>query len=128
MFTAFVLTVRTKVFNQLETKFYTQTKIEENIGQLNKISESCNSYISEILSLIESGDNAWVKQPSVRSYYVQNPSESDVNERRKLTEQLFNQIPSLSGIRIVDKNGNFVVSNTFFTDKDVVINIDWKLK
>lgn len=31
-------------------------------------------------------------------------------------------------ITIVDKNGNFVVSNTFFTDKDVVINIDWKLK
>ena len=108
LFAVFVLSLNSRLFKTLETRFYAQSKIEENTGQLDKISESCDSYISEILSLVEKGDNAWTKNASVRSYYVQNPSESDVNTRRKLTETLFSDIPALSGIRIVDKNGRNV--------------------
>ncbi len=108
LFAVFVLSLNSRLFKMLETRFYAQSKIEENTGQLDKISESCDSYISEILSLVEKGDNAWTKNASVRSYYVQNPSESDVNTRRKLTETLFSDIPALSGIRIVDKNGRNV--------------------
>ncbi len=108
LFAVFVLSLNSRLFKTLETRFYAQSKIEENTGQLDKISESCDLYISEILSLVEKGDNAWTKNASVRSYYVQNPSESDVNTRRKLTETLFSDIPALSGIRIVDKNGRNV--------------------
>ena len=113
LFAVFVLSFNSTLFKELETRFYAQAKIEENTGQLDKISESCDSYISEILSLVEKGDNAWTKNASVRSYYVQNPSESEVNQRRRLTENLFAQIPALNGIRIVDKNGRNVHYSSF---------------
>ncbi len=113
LFAVFVLSLNTKLFTQLESKFYTQSKIAQNTGQLDKISEGCDSYISEILNLIEKGDNAWVKNASVRSFYVQNASESDVNIRRRLTETLFSEIPALTGIRIVDKNGRNVHYSSF---------------
>ena len=119
LFAAFVLSFNTTLFKELETRFYTQAKIEENTGQLDKISESCDSYISEILTLVEKGDNAWTKNASVRSYYVQNPSESDVNTRRRLTETLFSEIPALNGIRIVDKNGRNVHYSSF-DDSDLL--------
>ena len=113
LFAVFVMSLNSRLFTELETRFYAQAKIEENTGQLDKISESCDSYISEILSLVEKGENAWVKNASVRSYYVQNPSESDVNVRRRLTESLFSDIPALQGIRIVDKNGRNVHYSSF---------------
>ncbi len=113
LFAVFVMSLNSRLFNELETRFYAQAKIEENTGQLDKISESCDSYISEILSLVEKGENAWVKNASVRSYYVQNPSESDVNVRRRLTESLFTDISALKGIRIVDKNGRNVHYSSF---------------
>lgn len=113
LFAVFVMTLNSRFFNELETRFYAQAKIEENTGQLDKISESCDSYISEILSLVEKGENAWVKNASVRSYYVQNPSESDVNIRRRLTESLFSDISALKGIRVVDKNGRNVHYSSF---------------
>ena len=105
LFAAFVLSLRTPIFKELETRYYTQSKIQEYTGQLNKISESCDSYITEILDSIETD---WVKTPAVRSYYVQNPSEGDVNQRRALTEQLFKKNSALNGIRIIDKNGRNV--------------------
>lgn len=113
LFAVFVMSLNSRLFTELETRFYAQAKIEENTGQLDKISESCDSYISEILSLIEKGENAWVKNAAVRSYYVQNPSESDVNVRRRLTESLFSDISALQGIRIVDKNGRNVHYSSF---------------
>lgn len=113
LFAGIVLGLNTTLFNQLESRFYTQSKIEQNTGQLNKISESCDAYISEILTQIETGEKAWVKDSSVRSYYVQNPSESDVNKRRQLTEELFAKIPALDGIRIIDKNGRNLHYSSF---------------
>ena len=113
LFAVFVMSLHSTLFKELETRFYAQAKIEENTGQLDKISESCDSYISEILSFVEKGDNAWTKNASVRSYYVQNPSESDVNVRRRLTENLFSELSALNGIRIVDKNGRNVHYSSF---------------
>ena len=118
-FVVFVLGFQSKLFKELETRFYTQSKIEENTRLLNKLSESCDVYISEILNQIENGENAWVKSPAVRSYYVQNPSENLVNERRQLTETLFSKIPALDGIRILDKNGRNVHYSSF-DDTDVL--------
>ena len=118
-FVVFVLGFQSKLFKELETKFYTQSKIEENTLLLNKLSESCDVYISEILNQIENGENAWVKSPAVRSYYVQNPSENLVNERRQLTETLFSKIPALDGVRILDKNGRNVHYSSF-DDTDVL--------
>ena len=113
LFAVFVLSLNSKLFNELETRFYTQSRIEQNTGQLDRVSEGCDSYITKILNLTEKGENAWVKDASVRSFYVQNASESDVMTRRRLTEQLFAEIPALSGIRIVDKNGRNLHYSSF---------------
>ena len=113
LFAVFVLSLNSKLFNELETRFYTQSRIEQNTGQLDRVSEGCDSYITKILNLTEKGENAWVKNASVRSFYVQNASESDVMTRRRLTEQLFAEIPALSGIRIVDKNGRNLHYSSF---------------
>lgn len=113
LFAVFVLSLNSKLFNELETRFYTQSKIEQNTGQLDRVSEGCDSYITKILNLTEKGENAWVKNASVRSFYVQNASESDVMTRRRLTEQLFAETPALSGIRIVDKNGRNLHYSSF---------------
>ncbi len=53
IFAGLILSLNSRLFKELETRFYTQAKIEENTGQLDKISESCDSYIAEILSLVE---------------------------------------------------------------------------
>ena len=109
LFAGFILTVKTSVFEELETRFYAQSKIQENVERLDMLSESTNTYINNVLYLIDS----YMKSESVRSFYLQNPSEKDVNERRRLTEELFKSIPSLSGLRIVDKNGRNVHFSTF---------------
>ena len=109
LFAGFILTVKTSVFEELETRFYAQSKIQENVERLDSLSESTNTYINNVLYLIDS----YMKSESVRSFYLQNPSEKDVNERRLLTEELFKSVPSLSGLRIVDKNGRNVHFSTF---------------
>ena len=113
LFAAFVLSLHSTLFKQLEMKFYTQAKIEDNTGQLNKLAENYDLYIQEILTQLETGENAWCRTSAVRSYYLQNPSESDVNQRRQENETLFSKISSLNGIRILDKNGRNVHFSTY---------------
>ena len=119
LFAIFFLSLNTSVFKHIENKFYSQAKISENIAELDKISESCNLYISDILKKVQRSETAWINDRSVRSYYVQNPSESDVSRRRRLTEQLFAEIPSLDGIRIIDKNGKNLHFSSY-NDTDVL--------
>ena len=118
LFSGFILTVKTSVFEELETRFYAQSKIRENVEHLDLLSESTNTYISNILYLIEKSDDSYMKNESIRSFYLQNPSEKDVSARRQLTEELFKAIPSLDGLRIVDKNGRTLHFSTF-DDTDV---------
>ena len=113
LFAGFMLTVKNVVFNQIETRFYTQSKIRQNVEHLDSLAESSDIYITNILSLIETNDDAYMKAQAVRSFYMQNPSEKDVNERRRLTEELFKSIPSLDGLRIIDKNGRTVHFSTY---------------
>ena len=109
LFSLFVVEANLKLFSTLETRFYSQTKITEKIHQLDRTGEELDSYISDLLSTL--GDYA--QNPAVLSYYEHNPSEKSVTDRRNLTESLFNQIPALSGIRIIDVNGRNVHYSSF---------------
>ena len=113
LFTGFMFVSHSKLIPELETKYYAQSKIEEKNNQLNKIAESCDLYISNVLNLLQDGENAYLKSAAISSYVSQNPSENDVNARRELTEKLFNSLPSLEGIRLVDKNGRNVHFSTY---------------
>jgi len=104
LFAGFVIGANCKIFNEIETRFYAQSKITEKTSQLDNIAESFDTYIANILSLTDD----YANQSVVSSYLEQNPSEFAVSGRRNLTENLFSQLKCLNGIRIVDKNGRNV--------------------
>ena len=109
LFALFVVEANLKLFSKLETRFYSQAKIAEKMHQLDQAGEELDSYISDLLSVL--GDYA--QKPEVFSYHEHNPSEKSVTARRNVTENLFRQLPALSGIRIIDVNGRNVHYSSF---------------
>ncbi len=109
LFALFVVEANLKLFSKLETRFYSQAKIAEKMHQLDQTGEELDSYISDLLSVL--GDYA--QKPEVFSYHEHNPSEKSVTARRNVTENLFRQLPALSGIRIIDVNGRNVHYSSF---------------
>ena len=131
LFAGFVFFAQIGLMAQIETKFYAQTKINEKDDQLEKLSQSCNSYISDILTKIQTGDNAYLKSSAVKTFVHQNPSEKDSAERKNLTAQLFDELEAygLDGIRIIEKNGRTLHYSSFESDvlKRVSLNTTYKL-
>ena len=131
LFAGFVFFAQIGLMAQIETKFYAQTKINEKDTQLEKLSQSCNSYISDILTKIQTGDNAYLKSSAVKTFVHQNPSEKDSAERKNLTAQLFDELEAygLDGIRIIEKNGRTLHYSSFESDvlKRVSLNTTYKL-
>ena len=117
-FAAFIYVAQMGLMQHLETKFYSSAKISEKQQYVDKIAKSSESYISNILTKIETGDNAYLKQESVKSYIEQNPSEKAEIDRRNLTTKLIEDIPSLTGIRLIDINGRNIHYSSF--EKDVL--------
>ena len=109
LFALFVVEANLKLFSKLETRFYSQAKSAEKMHQLDQAGEELDSYISDLLSVL--GDYA--QKPEVFSYHEHNPSEKSVTARRNVTENLFRQLPALSGIRIIDVNGRNVHYSSF---------------
>ena len=130
-FAGFVFFAHTGLMAQIETKFYAQAKIGEKSGQLEKLSESCNSYITDILTKIQTGDKAYLKSSAVKTYVHQNPSEKDATERKNLTAQLFDELDAygLEGIRLIEKNGRTLHYSSYESDvlKRVSLNTTYKL-
>ena len=122
----FVVTAQsTKLFKLIDDRYYSQSRVTEKNEHLNSVAQSLDSYITNVLNQLEKGENAYVKQDCIRSYMDQNPSEALQQERRNLTAQLFNDIPSLSGIRLVDKNGKSLHYSSY--DNDILkINGSYK--
>ncbi|MBO4639722.1 MAG: hypothetical protein J5710_08215 [Treponema sp.] len=116
---------------QIETKFYAQTKINEKDDQLEKLSQRCNSYISQILTKIQTGDDAYLKESSVKTYVHQNPSEKEATERKNLTARLFDELEpyGLDGLRLIEKNGRTLHYSSYESDvlKRVSLNTTYKL-
>ena len=71
---------------------------------LDKASEELDSYIEDVFSVL----SEYAQKPEVFSYHEHNPSEKSVTARRIATENLFKELPPLSGIRIIDINGRNV--------------------
>ena len=109
LFAGFVITANLKLFPELETRFYAQTKVSQKLQHLDDVAENFDSYISNILKKADD----FAKTPCVASFIEQNPSEKSVIDRRNRIEKLFNEVPSLTGLRIVDKNGRNVHYSSF---------------
>lgn len=124
-FAGFVFFAQTNLMSTIETKFYTQSKIAQRQEQLDRLSNSCNNYISNILKKIETDSSSYLNSPAVKSYANQNPSEKDEVTRRNLTSALFDTIEGLDGIRLIEGNGRNVHFSTYDTD---VLKVDGLVK
>ena len=124
-FAGFVFFAQTNLMSTIETKFYAQSKIAQRQEQLDKLSNSCNNYISNILKKIETDSSSYLNSPAVKSYANQNPSEKDEVTRRNLTSALFDTIEGLDGIRLIEGNGRNVHFSTYDTD---VLKVDGLIK
>ena len=113
LFAGFIVCAHGGVLDNLETRYYSQTVIRQKTEQLDLISEGLDSYIQKILNRVEQNEDSYLKSSSVASYIDQNPSESQIVQRKKQTEQLFVDLPDLTGIRIIDKNGKNVHYSTY---------------
>ena len=116
VFGAFVIFAQTGLMSKIETKFYAQSKIAQKQSQVDKLSQSCNSYIQNIFSKVQTGDDAYLKSPSVKSFVEQNPSEKDEIDRRNLTIKLLDDLDGLEGIRLLENNGRNIHYSTYDSD------------
>lgn len=131
LFAGFVFFAHTGLMANIETKFYAQAKIGEKKEQLDKLAQSCDSYISDILTTIQTGDNAYLKSSAVRTYAHQNPSEKDAADRKNLTARLFDDLEDygFEGMRLIEKNGRTLHYSSYETDvlKRVSLSTTYKL-
>ena len=131
LFAGFVFFAHTGLMAQIETKFYAQAKIGEKNGQLEKLAQSCNSYISNILTKIQTGDDAYLKSSAVRTYAHQTPSEKDATDRKNLTARLFDDLSAygFEGMRLIEKNGRTLHYSSYESDvlKRVSLSTTYKL-
>ena len=112
LFATFSVVAYSGLFSLIETRFYQPAKIQQIRQKLDGISDCYDSYISSIFQKIET----YCESKEFFSYMEQQASDSLVRERTRLTGELFNSIPALSGIRIVDVNGRNVHFSTFSAD------------
>ena len=112
LFATFSMVAYSGLFSFIETRFYQPAKIQQIRQKLDGISDCYDSYISSIFQKIET----YCESKEFFSYMEQQASDSLVRERTRLTGELFNSIPALSGIRIVDVNGRNVHFSTFSAD------------
>ena len=131
LFAGFVFFAHTGLMAQIETKFYAQAKIGEKKEQLDKLAKGCNSYISDILAKIQTGNDAYLKASAVKTYAHQTPSEKDATDRKNLTAQLFDELDSygFEGMRLIEKNGRTLHYSSYETDvlKRVSLSTTYKL-
>ena len=112
LFATFSMVAYSGLFSFIETRFYQPAKIQQIRQKLDGISDCYDYYISSIFQKIET----YCESKEFFSYMEQQASDSLVRERTRLTGELFNSIPALSGIRIVDVNGRNVHFSTFSAD------------
>nr|MCR4743189.1 cache domain-containing protein [Treponema sp.] len=115
LFAAFVLLAnpRLNIIKNLEKQYYSQARIREKVQQLDELSQSYNDYITKILKTLEEDDDSFTKSQSILSYLDYYPSEKLIEERRKQTIKLFEDLETLDGIRIVDSTGRYLHYSSF---------------
>lgn len=125
LFTGFVFLGQTTLMSKIQTRFYAQSKVTEKQNQLKKLTDNTDAYIEEILNKIILADNAYLKNNSVRTYTIQNPTEKDEVERRRETTRIFDEIEELDGMRLVDDNAKTIHYSSYYSD---VLNTNGNFK
>ena len=116
IFVCFAVAAFAGLFTKIEARFYEPAKIASIRKQLNSVADSSDSYIHTLLEKFGIGTDSFVANSAVASYASQSPSDSDVQERTRLTGNLFSETAGLDGIRLIDQNGRSVHFSTYQQD------------
>ncbi|MCQ2576479.1 MAG: hypothetical protein MJ162_07020 [Treponema sp.] len=119
LFAGFIVVAQFGLLSHIETRFYKQAIVSEKQQQIDQISESCNSYISNILATLQTDEGAYLKQPSIKTFAETQVSDFDFNDRSNLTMRLKDDLPGLEGIRLLGTTGRTIHYSTF-TNSDVL--------
>ncbi len=104
------------IFPVIETRYYEPAKVNGIRTQLDDIADTYKNYITSLLNKFGRSEDSYTKNPLIDTYLESSPSDENVRKRTKLTGELFESVPGLMGIRLVDKNGRYIHFSTYKSD------------
>lgn len=99
-------------FNYIEVKFYTPRMVHSRTQLLKKLGESYTNYADSLMQSFAS----FTLKPENSTYIEREASLEEVEKRGELAGKLFEEVPALEGIRIVENDGIHIHFSTYDGD------------
>ena len=99
------------MFSKIEKSFYEPARLKTISDKLDQVAERSNEYMSNILN--KTGpESGFISEESVSSYFEREPS----REAGRLLGKLFDELPGLDGVRVVDQAGKRLQFSSYRND------------
>ena len=113
LFAAFAVAAFAGLFSLVEARFYQPLIVKSIEQRLATVAEKEEEYSEALAQRFA----AFTASKDIASYASASPTDSAQKNRTRLTGTLFSQTPSLTGIRIIDKNGRNIHFSSFAADE-----------
>ena len=99
------------MFSKIEKSFYDPARLKTISDKLDQVAERSNEYMSNILNKI-GPESGFISEEPVSSYFEREPSK----EAGRLLGRLFDELPGLDGVRVVDQAGKRLQFSSYRND------------
>ena len=113
LFAVFAVAAFAGLFSLVEARFYQPLLVKSIEQRLKTVAEKEEEYCETL----DQRFSSFAAKKEIASYASATPSESTQKARMTLTGTLFSQTPSLTGIRIIDKNGRNIHYSSLAADE-----------
>lgn len=100
------------MFSKIEKNFYEPARLSAIRTKLDDVAEYSNEYINNILKKIGPDEGGFLANEAASSYFEREPS----REVGRLFGKLLDELPSLEGLRVVERTGKRVQYSSFKND------------
>ena len=100
------------MFSKIEKNFYEPARLSAIRTKLDSVAEYSNEYINNILKKIGPDEGGFLANEAASSYFEREPS----REVGRLFGKLLDELPSLEGLRVVERTGKRVQYSSFKND------------
>ena len=100
------------MFSKIEKNFYEPARLSAIRTKLDAVAEYSNEYINNILKKIGPDEGGFLANEAASSYFEREPS----REVGRLFGKLLDELPSLEGLRVVERTGKRVQYSSFKND------------
>ncbi len=100
------------MFSKIEKNFYEPARLSAIRAKLDAVAEYSNEYINNILQKIGPDEGGFLANEAASSYFEREPS----REVGRLFGKLLDELPSLEGLRVVERTGKRVQYSSFKND------------